>query len=144
MSLRGTPSNLHRNLKRAQSSIAIQIRSEHIGLKSYLYRRKVPGVDNPRCPCGYPSENVKHAVMACPLRVKGRADVWRKATIRSFEAMMNDPKDLARITQWILDQEWFEQFRLVGEVERLMLERGEEKRKRGLFDEKVSTLDTTV
>ena len=65
--------------------------------------------------------------MACPLRVKGRADVWRKTTIRSFEAMMNDPKDLVRITQWILDQGWFEQFRLVGEVEGRMLERGKEK-----------------
>ncbi|KAI1004605.1 hypothetical protein K3495_g3605 [Podosphaera aphanis] len=49
MTLRGTPSNLHQNLTRAQSSIAMQIRTEHIGLKSYLYRRKVPGVDNPRC-----------------------------------------------------------------------------------------------
>ncbi|KAI0999420.1 hypothetical protein K3495_g8776 [Podosphaera aphanis] len=123
MSLRGTPSNLHRNLKRAQSSIAMQIRSKHIVLNSYLHRRKVPGVDNPRCPCGHPSENVKHAVMACPLRAKGRAEVWRKAKNRSFEAMMNDPEDLRRLTQWILDQKWLEQFRLAGEVERLVLER---------------------
>ncbi|KAI1007534.1 hypothetical protein K3495_g687 [Podosphaera aphanis] len=91
MSLRGTPSNLHRNLKRAQSSIAMQIRSEHIRLNSYLHRRKVPGVDNPRCPCGHPSENVKHAVMACPLRAKGRAEVWRKAKNRSPEVARTVP-----------------------------------------------------
>ncbi|KAI1004655.1 hypothetical protein K3495_g3557 [Podosphaera aphanis] len=104
MTLRGTPSNLHQNLTRAQSSIAMQIRTEHIGLKSYLYRRKVPGVDNPRCPSGYPSENVKHVVMACPLKANGRAEVWRKAKDRSFVAMMNNPEDVGRITKWILDQ----------------------------------------
>ncbi|KAI1003156.1 hypothetical protein K3495_g5049 [Podosphaera aphanis] len=124
MSLRGTLSKLHDNLTRAQSSIVVQIRSEHSGLKSYLFRRKVPGVDNPRYPCGYPSESVKHAVMACPLKANGRAEVWRKAKNRSFEVMMNNPEDLGRITQWILDQGWFEQFRLTGEVERRRPERG--------------------
>ncbi|KHJ33520.1 hypothetical protein EV44_g3676 [Erysiphe necator] len=123
MSLKSTPSNLHRHLKRAQSSVAMQIRSEHIGLKSYLYRRKVPGVNNQSCPCGYPSENVKHTVMACPLKVRGRTDVWRKAKNRSFEAMISNPEDLGRITQWILDQGWFDQFRLAEVVEKVIQER---------------------
>ncbi|KAI1005846.1 hypothetical protein K3495_g2368 [Podosphaera aphanis] len=98
MNLRGTPVSNHRNLKRAQSSVAIQIRSEHIGLKSYLYRRRVPGFDSPQYQCGYLSENVKHAIMACPLKARGRAEVWRRAKNRSFEAMMNNPEDIARIT----------------------------------------------
>ena len=59
------PLNIHRTLTRAQSSVAIQLRSEHIGLNSYLYRRKVPGVEKPSYQCGYPSQNVKHMVLAC-------------------------------------------------------------------------------
>ncbi|KAI0997976.1 hypothetical protein K3495_g10214 [Podosphaera aphanis] len=43
------PSTIHRNLNRAQSSVAIQLRGEHIGLSSYLHRRKVPGVETPKC-----------------------------------------------------------------------------------------------
>ena len=66
MNFKGTPSEIHNNLKRAQSSIAIQIRSEHIGFNSYLHRRKVPGIDSPRCQCGYSSQNVKHMIMCCP------------------------------------------------------------------------------
>ena len=110
----------------------MQIRSEHIGLKSYLHRRKVPGVDSPNCPCGYHSQNVKHAIMACPQWAKGRAEVWRKSKSRSFEEMMKNPEDLARITQWILDQGWLEQFRLLGEVERQVTEREEKRMRRGI------------
>lgn len=98
MSLMGTPSNLHRNLKKAQSTIAMQIRSEYIEFNSYLYRRKVLGVETPRCSYEYPTENVKHAVIACLLRVEGRAETWKKAKNRSYEAMMNDPEDIERIT----------------------------------------------
>ncbi|KAI1002561.1 hypothetical protein K3495_g5637 [Podosphaera aphanis] len=64
LNFKGTPSNTHLSLSKAQSSVATQIRSEHIGLNSYLYRRKVPGVHDPSCQCGYPSQNVKHMVVA--------------------------------------------------------------------------------
>ena len=100
-----------------KSFIIIIIIIEHIGLNSYLYRRKVPGVENPRCQCGYPTQNAKHMVMACPKWARGRGDVLRLAKNRSFEAMMNSPDDMARITQWILTQGWIEQFRLSSEVE---------------------------
>ncbi|KAI0998523.1 hypothetical protein K3495_g9672 [Podosphaera aphanis] len=88
MNDRGTPSNIHRNLSRAQSSIAIQIRSEHIGLNSYLHRRKVPGVANPKCQCGYPSQNVEHMALACHQWAEGRGEILRQAKDRSYEAMM--------------------------------------------------------
>ena len=131
MDFRGTPVSIHRNLKRAQSSVATLIRSEHIGLRSYLYRRKVPGVDNPKCPCGYPSQNVKHMIMACPQWVKGRAEVWRKAKDRSFEAMMNSSEDIGRITKWILEQGWLQQFQLSGAEEALTNERNSMRKEGG-------------
>lgn len=37
-----TPSELHRNLTRAQSSIAVQIRGEHIGFNSYSSEERFP------------------------------------------------------------------------------------------------------
>ncbi|KAI1004596.1 hypothetical protein K3495_g3619 [Podosphaera aphanis] len=117
LNFKDTPSELHRYLTRAQSSIATQIRSEHIGFNSYLYRRKVPGVDDPSCTCGFPSQNVEHMIMACSRWSKGRAEVWRKAKERSFKAMMNSPEDIARITRWIIKEGWLEQFRLAKNVE---------------------------
>ena len=123
MNLKGTPSAIHQNLKRAQSSIATQIRSEHIGLNAYLHRRNVPGVEDPRCQCGYPSQNAKHMVMVCPQWAQGRGEVLRKARNRSFEAMMDNAEDVGRITKWIQREGWIEQFRLTRAVEAVMEER---------------------
>lgn len=123
MNLRGTPSEIHQNLSRAQSSIAMQMRSEHIGLNSYLHRRKVPGVESPKCQCGYPSQNVRHMVMTCPKWARGRGDILRKSKDRSYEAMIQSPEDVARITKWILDEGYLEQFCLVSQVEAVMREK---------------------
>lgn len=123
----GTPFAIHQNLTRAQSSIATQIRSEHVGLNAYLYRRKVPGVDEPRCQCGYPSQNAKHMVMVCPQWAQGRGDVLRKARNRTYEAMMDSPEDVGRITKWIQAEGYIEQFRLTREVEAVVEERGQAK-----------------
>nr|CCA28224.1 predicted protein putative [Albugo laibachii Nc14] len=117
MNYTGTPYAIHQNLTRAQSSIATQIRSEHVGLNAYLYRRKVPGVDEPRCQCGYPSQNAKHMVMVCPQWAQGRGEVLRKARNRTFEAMMDSPEDVVHITKWIQGEGYIEQFRLTREVE---------------------------
>lgn len=59
LNFRRTPLSKHRNLKRAENSIATKIRSKHIGLRSHLYRNKVTGVHDPKCPCGYRSQKVK-------------------------------------------------------------------------------------
>ena len=123
MNLKGTPSAIHQNLKRAQSSIATQIRSEHIGLNAYLHRRNVPGVEDPRCQCGYPSQNAKHMVMVCPQWAQGRGEGLRKARNRSFEAMMDNAEDVGRRTKWIQREGWIEQFRLTRAVEAVMEER---------------------
>ena len=104
MNFKDTPLRIHRNLTRAQSSDAIQLRSEHIGLDSYLNIRKVPGAEKPSCQCGYPSQNVKHMLLACPQWASGRGDVLRQVKDRSFEAMMNSPEHVAVITQWILSK----------------------------------------
>ena len=99
MGQRGTPSSIHKNLNRAKSSIAMQLRSEEIGFNSYLHRRKFPGVDSPRCQCGYPSQNVKLMIMTFSNWAKGRGEILRKAELRPFEAMMNNPIDVAIITK---------------------------------------------
>ena len=120
MNYRESPIQIHQNLSRAQSSIATQVRSEHIGLNAYLYRRNVPGVGKPCCQCGYPSQNIKHMVMSCPRWAKGRGELLRKLTTRSFEAMVNNVKDVTTIAQWIQKEGWLEQFLMTGEIEALI------------------------
>lgn len=40
-------------------------------------------------------------IMVCPKWAKGRGEILQKARTRTFEIMMNNPEDIARITQWI-------------------------------------------
>ncbi|KHJ36186.1 hypothetical protein EV44_g3200 [Erysiphe necator] len=81
---------------------------------------KVPGVANPKCQCGYPAQNVKHMVLGCHQWAEGRGEILRQAKDRPYEAMMNIPDDMARITQWILNKGWYEQFRLAREVDAVL------------------------
>ena len=37
-------------------------------------------------------------------------DTWRQAKDRSLEAMLKNPGDIKRITQWFINHGWIEQF----------------------------------
>lgn len=67
-------------------------------------------------------------IMACPLWARGRGEILRKSSTRSFEAMINNPKDLARITQWIQKEGFLEQFNLSREVEEAIRKKEEKLR----------------
>ena len=68
-------------------------------------------------------------IMACSNWAKVRWEILRKAESRSFEAVMNRPKDVARITKWIQHEEKMEQFQLMLEVEATMRAREESRGK---------------
>jgi hypothetical protein len=40
---------IHKNLKKAESSILIQIRTNCIGLSPFLYKKRVPGIESATC-----------------------------------------------------------------------------------------------
>ncbi|SNX85028.1 uncharacterized protein MEPE_03736 [Melanopsichium pennsylvanicum] len=62
----GMARKLHNNLSRAQSSLLVQLRTQHNGLRPYLLWRRVPGITTPLCEtCGVP-ESVLHILILCP------------------------------------------------------------------------------
>lgn len=120
--------HIYKDLKRAEASIAIQIRSEHIGLRAYLHQRRVPGHESKSCPCGYLSQNPEHMVLVCKEWVRGRS-LWRaKARDRQYQAIIKNKRDIQRVTRWILSENYLEQFSLAVETER-WIEKREEERK---------------
>jgi delta 1-pyrroline-5-carboxylate dehydrogenase len=42
---------LHSDLNRSESALLVEMRTEKIGLKDFLFSRRVPGVPDPRCDC---------------------------------------------------------------------------------------------
>ena len=67
--------HIHEGLAKAESSLATQIRTGKIGLADFLYRRRVPSVTSPACPCGWYRQTAKHVIMFCPPLYQGRGRV---------------------------------------------------------------------
>jgi hypothetical protein len=114
------PAILHRGLTRAQSSIATQLRTEHIGLRTYLHRRYVPGVESPACPCGFQSQNVKHMLTRCDQWSYNRGLWLQRAADSQFTRLLHESDNVSRITRWIINEGVLRQFRLAKPVEDLV------------------------
>ena len=72
---------LRSGLRKAESSLAFQIRAEKIGLRAYLHSRGVPGVDSLRCECGHGRQTAKHIIRFCPR--------WNELRLRIYSAGPN-------------------------------------------------------
>jgi hypothetical protein len=100
---------LYADLTKAQSSIAFQIRTEKVGLRSFLYERRVPDVDSPTCQCLGGRQTARHIVLNCPRYPK---DVLRNACgTLDYRTLTNSPNGLRKIAKWFLKFDILEQFR---------------------------------
>ena len=61
-----------------QGALVIQMRTQKIGLRKFLYNRRVPGYEDPACDCGRGLQGVLHVLMECPLYHKQRGELWRE------------------------------------------------------------------
>ena len=55
----------HHGLRKHESSLLTQIRTGKVGLRDFLFERKVPEVATPRCPCGEAPETAAHLALDC-------------------------------------------------------------------------------
>ncbi len=69
---------LHRGLSKELSSLVVQMRTGKIGLREFLFGRKVPGIEDGRCECRQGNQTVKHIFLECRLFARQRRDLWKK------------------------------------------------------------------
>ena len=74
-------------MTKVQSSLLMQIRTGHIGLKTYLFSRWVPGITTPWCSCGEGREIMAHLILDC--NACGRPPDLRSR--RDLEEAITDP-----------------------------------------------------
>jgi ribonuclease HI/uncharacterized protein YchJ len=67
---------LHKSVPRPFSSLIVQMRTAKIGLRQFLYLRKVPDVDDDKCGCKGGSQTVRHILFSCPLYRELRQETW--------------------------------------------------------------------
>ncbi|KAG7408362.1 hypothetical protein Forpe1208_v012157 [Fusarium oxysporum f. sp. rapae] len=94
--------DLHDGLSKKHSALLTQLRTEKIGLKDFLYNRKVPGISSNRCPCGSDRQTVAHVLLRCRQhrqlrdqelgRLRGRNNLWK---------LLNERKAAAKAIKFI-------------------------------------------
>jgi hypothetical protein len=93
------------NLTRAESTIVTILRTEHIGLNDYLFRRRVPGYSKPDCDCGWPQQNPKHIILFCPDYMIGRAEMLPEAKTTDYTKLLSTEAVLRAVTRWFLQRD---------------------------------------
>lgn len=107
---------LRQGLTRAESTIATLLRTEHIGLNDYLYRRRVPDHNTPACTCGARRQTPKHILLFCPDWGEGRLEMLRRAGTSDFRKLLSTRKGLKAASSWFLDRGILSQFSLAREM----------------------------
>ncbi|KAI7978242.1 hypothetical protein EIK77_003561 [Talaromyces pinophilus] len=104
-----------RYLRKATSSILMQVRTERIGLAHYLWR--INKRDSPYCPCGLSGQTVRHILMECPLYREERDRMWSR--IKGFrrttdlQALLNERSAALAISKFWIETTILEQFTAV-------------------------------
>lgn len=111
---------LHRGLKKWQSALLIQMRTEKIGLRDHLWKRRVPGYDNPGCDCGEGRQTVGHILMRCRNYRHLRRKEFRSIGRMDLRAILNEPKLATRAIRFM------EQTHLLGQFRRCVTEQTDE------------------
>lgn len=88
---------LHQGLGKAESSLAIQLRTEKIGLVAFLHARRVPDVFSPACQCGWRRQDPKHVVIFCLERAYNRQNLYETAGANKYDETMSTGKGLRAV-----------------------------------------------
>ena len=102
---------IHHGLKKWQSAILIQMRTEKIGIKDFLWKMKVPGYDDPRCDCGEGRQTVGHILMRCRKYRNLRQREFSRGGRIDLRAILNEPKLVTKAIRFMEQTHLLGQFR---------------------------------
>ena len=106
---------MHSKLRKAESSMAVQLRSEKIGLNDFLYRMNVPNIQNVGCPCGWRKQTVKHMLLFCPRLAKERRELIQQAGTSDYKQLLTQKQGIRTAARWMIRVGYLDQFSLARE-----------------------------
>ncbi len=116
---------LHKNLRKAESSILIQLRTGKVGLARFLCKRRVPGYGSPRCRCGRGVGTPVHFLLQCDIYAEQRRRGFGDLSRRTFRDLIDSPELVAVAAKWAIRTGELQQFELAS---RLLYGEGSEQR----------------
>jgi len=106
----------HTNLTKAQSALAIQIRTEKIGFQDFLYRMRVPDVLGPWCECRRGIQTAKHIIEYCSKYSHQRNRIHQAAGTADYNQLISSQRGLEVVTRWIIQEGMLPQFSRAKEL----------------------------
>jgi len=103
---------LHENLYKAESSLAMQLRTKKIGFNAFLARQRVPNVSSD-CTCGYPDQSVKHVVLFCPDIDRSNENLSPSSDLN---LILTNAASLKKAVRWLIGLNILPQFHLAREL----------------------------
>lgn len=103
-----------KGLRKASSSVMIQLRTGRISLNQYLTRINVR--DDAECECGLSNQTPLHVVLECPRFVSQRRDMWQQMDqmrTSDFKALLTDPRAAPAIAHFMIKTGLLTQFQYV-------------------------------
>jgi hypothetical protein len=108
---------LYLGLRKAHSSVLIQLRTGRIGLNQYLY--KIGIAESEDCTCGEGVQSPRHILLECRMLVSLRNEMWRKIeqkikrTRLDFDALISEPLISSYIADFMIQTGLLGQFQAV-------------------------------
>lgn len=104
---------LHEGLRKAESSLLIQVRTGKIGLNKFLYSRRVPGYSTAQCQCRGGEETPRHIALFC-IREADRRYSLRPAGGGpvDYRRLVGSNEGARVITEWMMRSGRLGQFAL--------------------------------
>ena len=104
---------LHENRSKRHSSLLIQMRTEKIGLRDFLYQRGVPEITDPQCEYGEGRQTVMHVLTRCrrfnDLRRQELSGIPGRSNLR---AILNERKAATKAINFMEQTQILGQFRI--------------------------------
>ena len=112
----------HQGLRKHESSLLTQVRTGKVGLRAFLFERKVPSIATPLCRYGEAQETAVHLVLDCSelehYREALRQQQFPRAlyTLRDFVVLTANPRRAASVIRWLLSTGRFPEFRFAEQM----------------------------
>ena len=107
---------LYKNLAKAEGAALCQARTEKIGLRAFLFKRKVPGVVTPTCQCGRGAQTAAHLFYEC---ADSRSQPLRALGYTSAEGIgrgLSHPDTAPVLARALVQSGWLPQFRVFNQL----------------------------
>jgi hypothetical protein len=114
---------LHKGLRKAESTIIIHGRTGRMGLRHCLHKLRVPDCESSQCSCSAEAETLRHVLLECPHKAERRLDLIKaQGGQLDYNRLLCTPRGARIASKWIIQPGRILQFQLAGSL----LYRGEE------------------